>query len=174
MPQGLPKTAPADPAAIWKTSRITFKKSAQDKAGTEVTAASFVAYLPGGAAELTSLCMDNAALALIGGKAGIFPAQIELMTAVVKAYSRNPAMAPLGRFVEGSMRSRYEAFENGTAGVEAIAQGLKFVELSQAVYPPTSRRRNNCASNWSGARSGWIARRRFCARSPRASSGTRS
>ena len=48
LPQGLPKTAPDDPAAIWKTAKITYKKSAQDKAGTDVSAAAFVAFLPGG------------------------------------------------------------------------------------------------------------------------------
>ena len=44
--------------------------------------------------------MDDAALQLIGGKGKSFPAQIELMSAVVKAYPSNPAMAPLGKFVE--------------------------------------------------------------------------
>ena len=135
VPQGLPKTAPEDPAAIWKTAKITYKKSPQDKAGTDVPAAAFVAFLPGGAEELTRLCTDEAALQFIGGKGKSFPAQIELMSAVVKAYSANPAMAPLGRFVEDSMRQRYEAFESGAAGVDAITQGLKFVELSKAVYP---------------------------------------
>jgi len=135
VPQGLPKTAPEDPAAIWKTSKVTFKKTAQDKAGTDVAGAAFVAFLPGGAEELTRMCMDEAALQIIGGKGKAFPAQIELMSAVVKAYNNNPAMAPLGRFVEESMRRRYDAFESGSAGVEAITEGLKFVELSQAVYP---------------------------------------
>ncbi len=135
VPQGLPKTAPEDPAAIWKTAKVTYKKTAQDKAGTEVAAAAFVAFLPGGAEELTRMCMDETALQVIGGKGKAFPAQIELMAAVVKAYNNNPAMAPLGRFVEESMRRRYDAFENGSAGVEAITEGLKFVELSQAVYP---------------------------------------
>ena len=135
VPQGLPKTAPENPAAIWKTARITVKKTPQDKTGTDVPAASFVAYLPAGAPELTKLCMDEDALQFIGGKGKVFPAQMELMTAVVKAYKSNPAMAPLARFVEDSMRQRYEAFESGAAGMEAITQGLKFVELSQSVYP---------------------------------------
>lgn len=135
LPQGLPKTAPDNPAAIWKTAKITYKKSAQDKAGTDIAAAAFVAFLPAGAEELTRLCMDDAALQLIGGKGKSFPAQIELMSAVVKAYGSNPAMAPLGKFVEDAMRRRYDQFESGAAGVDALTQGLKFVELSQAVYP---------------------------------------
>ena len=57
------------------------------------------------------------------------------MSAVVKAYGSNPAMAPLGKFVEDAMRRRYDQFESGAAGVDALTQGLKFVELSQAVYP---------------------------------------
>ena len=79
--------------------------------------------------------MDDAALQLIGGKGKSFPAQIELMSAVVKAYPSNPAMAPLGKFVEDAMRRRYDQFESGAAGVDVLTQGLKFVELSQAVYP---------------------------------------
>ncbi|MCX6630267.1 MAG: hypothetical protein NTW28_21830, partial [Candidatus Solibacter sp.] len=135
LPQGLPKTAPDNPAAIWKTTKISYKKSAQDKVGSEVAAAAFVAFLPAGAEELTRLCMDEAALQLIGGKGKSFAAQIELMSAVVKAYASNAAMAPLGKFVEDSMRGRYDQFESGAAGVDVLTQGLKFVELSQAVYP---------------------------------------
>ena len=135
LPQGLPKTAPDDPAAIWAASKISFKKSTQDKVGAEVSPAAFVAFLPGGAEELTRLCMDEPALQLMGGKGRSFPAQIELMSAVVKAYGSNPAMAPLGKFVEDSMRRRYDRFESGAAGMESLTQGLKFVELSAAVYP---------------------------------------
>jgi hypothetical protein len=135
LPQGLPKTAPDNPAAIWTSTKISYKKSAQDKVGEDVPAAAFVAFLPVGAEELTRLCMDEAALQLIGGKGKSFPAQIELMSAVVKAYPSNPAMAPLGKFVEDSMRRRYDQFESGAAGIESLTQGLKFVELSQAVYP---------------------------------------
>jgi hypothetical protein len=135
LPQGLPKTAPDNPAAIWTSTRISYRKSAQDKVGADVPAAAFVAYLPIGAEDLTRLCMDEAALQLIGGKGKSFPAQIELMSAVVKAYPSNPAMAPLGKFVEESMRRRYDQFESGAAGVDSLTQGLKFVDLSQAVYP---------------------------------------
>ena len=135
LPQGLPKSAPDDPAAIWKTTKISYKKSAQDKAGAEVAAAAFVAFLPAGAEELTRLCMDEAALELIGGKGKSFPAQIELMSAAINAYPSNAAMAPLGKFVEDAMRRRYEQFESGAAGMDSLTEGLKFVELSQAVYP---------------------------------------
>ena len=135
IPENLPKTAPEDPAAIWKTSKITFKKTAQDKAGADIAFSAFVAFLPGGAEELTKLCMDDVALTFVGGNGKAFPAQIELMSAVVKAYNNNPAMAPLSKFVEDAMRRRYNAFESGVAGPEALTEGLKFVELSQAVYP---------------------------------------
>jgi hypothetical protein len=135
LPQGLPKTAPDSPAAIWTATRISYKKSAQDKAGADIPAASFVAFLPAGAEELTRLCMDDAALQVIGGKGKSFTTQMELMSAVVKAYASDPAMAPLGKFVEDSMRRRYNAFESGAGGVEVLTQALKFVELSGAVYP---------------------------------------
>jgi hypothetical protein len=135
LPQGLPKTAPDNPAAIWTTAKISYRKSAQDKVGADVAAAAFIAYLPIGAEDLTRLCMDDAALQLIGGKGKSFAAQMELVSAVVKAYPSNPAMAPLGKFVEESMRRRYDQFENGGAGVDSLDQGLKFVELSRAAYP---------------------------------------
>lgn len=135
LPQGLPKTAPDDPAAIWKSIKIAYKKSAQDKAGTEIPSAEFVAFLPSGAEELTRLCTDEGALQLIGGKGKTFPAQIQLMSAVVKSYASNPAMAPLGTYVSDAMRRRYDQFESGAAGLDALTEGLKFVELSAAVYP---------------------------------------
>ena len=135
LPQGLPKNAPDNAAAIWKTARISYKKSAQDKVGTDVAAADFVAFLPQGAEELTRLCMDDAALEVVGGKGKSFTAQMELMSAVVKAYASDPAIAPLGKFVEASMRRRYDRFESGADGVEALTQALKFAGLSEAVYP---------------------------------------
>ena len=135
LPQGLPKTAPDSPAAIWTATRITYKKSAQDKVGADIPAADFVAFLPAGAEELTRLCMDDAALQVIGGKGKSFTTQMELMSAVVKAYASDPAMAPLGKFVEDAMRRRYDRFESGAGGVEVLTQALKFAELSGAVYP---------------------------------------
>ena len=135
LPQGLPKNAPGDSAALWKTAKIVYKQTASDKTGTEIAIGNFVAFLPGGAEELTALCMDAEALKLIGGKDRSFATQVELMTATVKAYAANPAMAPLERYVEGAMRSRYEAFENGAGGVDVLNQGLQFSTLSQSVYP---------------------------------------
>jgi tetratricopeptide (TPR) repeat protein len=134
-PQGLAKGAPADPAGMWKASRISFKKSQADKAGSEIAAPAFVAFLAAGAEDLTKLCMDPPGLELVGGKGKGFPAQIDLMSAVVKAFPGNAAMAPLEKYVADSMRSRYEEFESGAAGIDILTQGLKFVELSTAVYP---------------------------------------
>ena len=135
LPEGLPKNAPEDPAAIWKTAKIVYKQSAADKAGTDISIASFVAFLPAGAEELTTLCTDALAMQLIGGKGKSFPTQVELMSAAVKAYATNPAMAPLEKYVADAMRSRYEAFENGTGGIEVLKQGLQFSTMSQSVYP---------------------------------------
>jgi len=157
LPQGLPKTAPDDPAAIWKTAKITYKKSAQDKAGVDVPASAFVAFLPGGPEELTRLCVDDAALQLIGAKGKSFQTQIELMSAVVKTYSSNPAMAPLGQFVEDSMRRSYDRFDSGEAGVDALTQGLKFAELSAAVYPDNAGQ--DKLRKALGARKEWVDRK---------------
>ncbi|MGA2038249.1 MAG: hypothetical protein ABSH42_03140 [Bryobacteraceae bacterium] len=135
LPEGLPKNAPDDPAGAWKAARIVYKQSSSDKAGTEVPFAGFVAFLPAGAADLAALCRDAGALQLIGGKGKSFPTQVEFMTAAVKAYGADPAMAPLEKYVADGMRSRYEAFENGTGGVDALNQGLAFATLSQSAYP---------------------------------------
>src|SRR5439155_13837528 len=114
------------------------RKSQQDKAGTEVPATALVAYLANGPEELTQLCMDNGALQFIGGAGKSFATQMEMMSAVVREYKANPAIAPLERYVADEMRSRYEQFESGTTGIDALMQGLKFVELSQAVYPASA------------------------------------
>ena len=138
LPQGLPKNAPGDPAGAWKAARIVYKQSASDKAGTEVTLESFAAFLPAGTQDLSALCRDTAALALIGGKGKGFATQVALMSAAVKAYGSDPAMAPLEKYVTDAMRGRYEDFERGAEGIEVLKQGLAFVTLSQAVYPKSA------------------------------------
>ena len=135
LPEGLPKNAPDDPSGAWKAARIVYKQSASDKAGTEVSLSSFVAFLPAGVEDLVTLCKDPDALQLIGGKGKSFPTQVELMSAAVKNYSSDPAMAPLEKYVADAMRSRYEAFENGAGGIDVLNQGLEFATLSQSVYP---------------------------------------
>jgi hypothetical protein len=135
LPEGLPKNAPTDPAGIWRTAKLSYKKAANDKMPTDVPIAEFVAFLEGGAEELTRLCQDEHALEIIGGKGKTFPTQLEWLSAVVKANASNPAMAPLEKYVARAMRQRYEQFENGTGGVDVLEQGLKFAELSQDIYP---------------------------------------
>ena len=135
LPEGTPKNAPGDAAAIWKSARITYKKSPSDKAPAEVNVAEFVAYLPEGPTQLTRYVTDRRALELIGGKAKVFDTELSLIAAVVKAYPADPAMAPLERFVEQAMQQRYEAFESGTAGLEVLDEALRFAQLSAAIYP---------------------------------------
>jgi len=157
LPQGLPKNAPDDPAGIWKSARIVYKQSASDKAGTEISVTSFVAFLPAGTGGLTALCTDAQALQLIGGKGKGFPTQVELMSAAVKAYAADPALALLEKYVADGMRSRYEAFENGTGGVDVLNQGLEFAKLSQSVYPnsPEQNKLRQLLTN----RKAWLDRR---------------
>jgi hypothetical protein len=157
IPQGLPKTTAPDPAAIWRANPLTYKASQSDKAGTEIATDKFLAYLENGVEELARLCMDEKGLELIAGKGKAFPAQVELLSAVVKAYPTDPAVAPLERYVEGSMRRRYDQFESGTAGVEVLAEGLKFSELSLAAYPnrPEQERLRKALAD----RKAWLERR---------------
>ncbi|HMD71252.1 MAG TPA: hypothetical protein VKF41_07905 [Bryobacteraceae bacterium] len=132
---GLPKTAGGDVAAIWRMSRIAYKKTANDKTPAAVSVDDFVAFLPGGAGDLAHLCMDQAALEFIGGKGKGFAVQLELTAAAAHAYASDPAMGALQKFVEEAMRQRKDLFENGAAGVEALDQGLEFAKLSLAAYP---------------------------------------
>ena len=94
-----------------------------------------VAVLPGGAEDLRKICTDERALELLGGKGHAFDAQMEWIPAAVKAFPAEAALAPLERYVEQAMRQRYEAFENGLAGIDVLQTGLKFAELSRAAYP---------------------------------------
>ncbi len=94
-----------------------------------------MAVMPGGFDDLRKICTDVQALELLGGKGKAFAAQMEWLSAAVRAFPSEPALAPLARYVEQSLRERYEAFENGLAGLDALEQGLRFSELSQAAYP---------------------------------------
>jgi hypothetical protein len=60
---------------------------------------------------------------------------MEWMSAVVRKYPNGPALAPIEQYLEGAMRTRYVAFENGAGGLDLLQQGLEFAKLSQAVYP---------------------------------------
>ena len=144
LPQGLPKDAPDDPAGIWKTARIAYKQAASDKTGTDIEISEFVAFLPDGIDQLTALCMDSRALQWIGGTGKNVPTQVALMSATVKAYAANPAIAIMQKSVEDAMRTRYDAFENGAGGIEVLDEGLQFCSLSQAVYPDSPERENLC------------------------------
>ena len=133
VPEGLPKTAPASAATVWKDARISYKKTPSDKVPTDVPPADFVAFLPGGKDELTRLCTDPTALQVIGGKGKAFAAQMQLLPAVARNYGTAPEMAPLEKYVEDAMRSRYDAFESA-GDVTALQQGLTYASLSQAAY----------------------------------------
>jgi hypothetical protein len=135
LPENLPKGGPTDPAEIWRGARIAYKKAANDKVPTDVPTAGFVAFLAGGPEELTRFCLEERALELVGGKGKTFATQLEWIAAVVQANAANPAMAPLERYVENSLRGRFEQFETGTAGLEVLEQAMKLAELSQKIYP---------------------------------------
>ena len=61
VPQGLAKGSPEIPPPSGSPRRLRIKASDQDKAGTEVPPAAFVAFLPGGVEELVRLCTDGGA-----------------------------------------------------------------------------------------------------------------
>ncbi len=135
LPEGIPKNTPGDAAAIWKSARITYKKTANDKTPSEVKLDDFIAFLPEGAPELTRAATDRRALEMIGGMGKTFDTQLKLIAAVVKAYPTDPAMQPLESFVMQSMQQRYDHFESGTAGLNVLEEALRFSQLSADLYP---------------------------------------
>jgi len=157
LPEGLPKTAAPDPAEIWKSARLSYKKTANDKTPTDVPATEFVAFLPGGTEELAHLCRDDRQLETIGGKGKAFATEMELMAAVAHAYPNDAAVAKLERFVEQAMRQRYDDFEKGAAGLDVLQEALKISELSAAVYPKSAEQEKlrTALSN----RKAWLDRR---------------
>ena len=81
------------------------------------------------------MCQGSPALQILGGKGKAFEFELALLAATVKAYQGNAAVAPLARYVEEAMRGPYDRFSSGTAGVEVLERGLKYVDLSADVYP---------------------------------------
>ena len=134
-PNGLSKKTASPPAEAWKESAIAYKKTQQDKTPAAVPSSEFVAFLAGGVRELADLCMDETALGLLGGKAGVFPVQLELTAAAVAAFGANPAMAPVERRILDYMQLRLARFESGTDSAQSLTEGLRFAELSAKAYP---------------------------------------
>ena len=140
-PDGIPKkTAPAPPQA-WKESSISYKKAKQDKVPVPVPAGQFLAFLSNGVQELSDICMDPGALALIGGKSGAFGAQLELTAAAVNAFGTQPEMAPVERKTLDFMLARQHRFDDGADSVKSLTEGLRFAELSAKAYPNQTEHR---------------------------------
>ena len=135
LPRANLKNGPGNPAEIWKTAAISYRTAPKDKTTADVSIASFAAYLPGGLEDLLRLCRDEPAMELIGGKGKGFETQLALIDAVAAKYKTEPAIAPLSKYVEESMRQRLERFQTGTAGVDVLSEGLRFAQLSASAYP---------------------------------------
>lgn len=132
LPEGNPKGTELA-WAMWNAARITAKGS--DKTQTEVPAATFVAFVPGDVRELVDMARSEPEVRMIDSSTGTFATQLSLILAVAKNYPQDPACRSLQKYVEDAMRTRYEQFENGTATFEVLDQGLRYSEVSQALYP---------------------------------------
>lgn len=157
LPEGLPRNASGDWAAIWRSATITYKKSPSDKTPIEVATPNFVAFLPQGIPELTRCATDTRALELIGGKVKVLDTQFALIAAVVKTYPTEPPVASLQTFVEQAMRRRYESFESGAAGLDALQEALRFSQLSADIYPKQTEQAR--LRDLLAARKAWLDRR---------------
>ena len=132
LPEGIPKGTEVA-WNIWNSTRIASKAS--DKTQAEIPATSFVAFLPGDVQDLVNLARNEHLIKLIDSSDKSFTTQLTLIAAIAKAYPQDPSSAGLQRYVEYAMRSRYEQFENGTAGVDVLDKALKYADLSKAIYP---------------------------------------
>jgi hypothetical protein len=133
IPEGLAKGTQPDLAADWSSARIAAKAS--DKTTSDIPAATFVAFLPGGLQELVSLAKSEQDVRFIDSSDKAFATQLSLIAAIATAYPNQAESAPLQRYVEWAMRSRYEAVKNGSANVEVLDQALQYADISKAVYP---------------------------------------
>lgn len=134
LPQALVKNTPANAAEAWKEAELAYRKSKEDKAPGIVSAAEFIAYLPEGVPELATLCKDKEALALLGGKAGAVPIQMELLSAAVAAFGTNPEMVQVESYVRQTMQNDLEGFDSGLESLKSLDQGLQFSQLSAKAY----------------------------------------
>lgn len=136
LPEGLPKkNAPVSLTAAWTNAAIAYKKSKSDKDPGELSGREFVAFLAEGLPELVDLSTNDRLMGVIGGNAKAFGTELEFIAAIVKAYPADPAVAPLQKYVERSMRVRYERFETGTTNTDVLDQALNLADLSNTVYP---------------------------------------
>ena len=135
-PGGIDKKAAPAPKEAWNESTLAFKKSPQDKTPVTAPASRMVAFLAGGPPELASICMDEAALALMGGPAAgaAFAAQLELTAAAVAAFGTHPAMAAVEKRVLDFMNLRLARFGDGIDSTKSLTEGLRFAELSAKAY----------------------------------------
>ncbi|MGP8244545.1 MAG: hypothetical protein ACLQVN_08505 [Bryobacteraceae bacterium] len=125
----------AGPAAAWREARMAFRKSAGDPEPTPFAFAGFVAFLPGGAAELARRCADPRWMEWLAGKDQAVTAQIEWIGAAARAFPADPAIATLAGYVERTVRRRFDRFQSGQAGLDALGQALAFGALAARVYP---------------------------------------
>lgn len=134
IPEGLAKGTQPDAVKAWSDARIGYK--APDKTQADISPASFVAFLPGDLPSLVNLAKSESSVRLIDSSdKTTFETQLSLISAIVKAYPKDPAASALQQYVESAMRSRYERFQGGLANTEVLNQALKYKDLSQSLFP---------------------------------------
>ncbi|MGA2114281.1 MAG: hypothetical protein ABSH56_05970 [Bryobacteraceae bacterium] len=121
--------AAANLPAAWRQARIAYRKSV-DAQPIPVAFADFVAFLPGGVAELARRSADQRWIERLGGAT-----EIEWIGAAARAFPSDPAIAALAGFVERAMRQQFDRFQSGAAGLDALRQALAFGALAVRLYP---------------------------------------
>jgi hypothetical protein len=129
LPYGWKPGATASLPAAWQQARMVYRKSPGAQP-TAVAFADFVAFLPGGVAELARRSADQRWIERLGGAT-----QIEWIGAAARAFPSDPAIATLAGFVDRAMRQQFDRFQSGVAGLDALRQALAFGALAARLYP---------------------------------------
>jgi len=129
LPYGWKPVVTASLPAAWQQARLVYRKS-PDAQPIPVAFADFVAFLPGGVAELARRSADQRWIDRLGGST-----QIEWIGAAARAFPSDPAITSLAGFVDRAMRQQFDRFQSGVAGLDALRQALGFGALVARLYP---------------------------------------
>ena len=135
LPYGWKPGATPNLPAAWQEARMTYRKSEADAQPTPVALADFVAFLPGGVAELARRSAYPRWMERLGGADKAVATQIEWIGAAARAFPSDQAIAALAGFVEQTMRRQFDRFQSGVAGLDALRQALAFGALAAQLYP---------------------------------------
>jgi tetratricopeptide (TPR) repeat protein len=135
VPEKLGKDFRGSPKDAWRQSTVLYRTSKSDKVGNQLPGQDVLFVLPVDSKSLSDLCLRRSLLALVDPSESGFTLQKRLVAAVAKAFPEDPAIGDIRRAMLGAMQNALRSFDSGSGDVEALEQGLKDAEISEAVAP---------------------------------------